>query len=401
MRRLKAEISFEGIGLHTGEFCRVRLRPREKGYVFIKNGKEIPASYDFVKDTNRNVTLGIEGEKIMTVEHLLSALYGLRVVGAEIEVEGPEIPALDGSSKIFAEMILENSHEIDGKIYNLKYPIEYDGERAKILALPSQKFKVSYAIRFDSRDFSQFFECSIDEYFEKVAPARTFVFKDEIEDILKSGLGKGGNLENVIIVGEDQSWRFPNEPVRHKVLDFIGDLSLSGIFINAHFVVLMGSHRDHVNFAKLLAERGIWGEEMEIGEILHSLPHRFPFLLVDRIVHISEDRAVGIKNVTINEWFFEGHFPENPVMPGVLQIESMAQVAGAVLMRRLSGKKLVPLFVGIDEVRFKRVVKPGDTLFIYVKLLRFGGKFAKALGEIFVDKDMVASAVMTATFVEG
>lgn len=400
MRKLKGEIIFEGLGLHTGEFCKIRLKPRERGYVFVKNGKEIPARYEFVSDTNRNVTLERDGERVMTVEHLLSSLYGLRVLGAEIEVEGPEVPALDGSSKIFVERILENSEEAEGRVYNLKYPIEYEGKRAKILALPSSTFKVSYAIRFEDKGFSQFFEFSIGDYIDKIAPARTFVFKEDIEWILKGGLGKGGNLENVLVIGESQDWRFPDEPVRHKVLDFIGDLSLSGIFINAHFIVLMGSHADHVNFAKLLAERGIWGDEMEIGEIFSSLPHRFPFLLVDKIVHISEDRAVGIKNVTINEWFFEGHFPENPVMPGVLQIESMAQVAGAVLIKRLEGKRLVPLFVGIEDVKFKRIIKPGDTMFIYVKLLRFGGRFAKALGEIFVDKELVASAVMTATFIE-
>ena len=401
MRRLKGEIAFEGFGLHTGKPCKVILRPWENGYVFVKNGKEIPARYDFVSDTNRNVTLEGNGERIMTVEHILSALYGLRVLGAKIEVEGEEIPALDGSSKIFANRIMESSEEVEGKVYNLKYPLEYEGERARILALPSNTFKVSYAIHFEDRGFSQFFECSLDDYLEKIAPARTFVFKEDVEKIIKEGLGKGGNLENVLIIGENQTWNFPEEPVRHKILDFIGDLSLSGIFINAHFVVFKGSHRDHVNFAKLLAERGIWGEEMEIGEIFSSLPHRFPFLLVDKIAHISEDRAVGIKNVTINEWFFEGHFPENPIMPGVLQIESMAQVAGAVLIKRLKGKRLVPLFVGIEDVKFKRMVKPGDTLFIYVKLLRFGGKFAKALGEIFVGKEFVASAVMTATFVEG
>ncbi|MEO0149938.1 MAG: 3-hydroxyacyl-ACP dehydratase FabZ, partial [candidate division WOR-3 bacterium] len=198
-----------------------------------------------------------------------------------------------------------------------------------------------------------------------------------------------------------QHWRFPDEPVRHKILDFICDLSLSGIFINAHFIVFKGSHKHHVEFSKLLAERGIWGDEMDIKGIMEKLPHRYPFLLVDKIVHIDDKRAVGIKNITINEEFFNGHFPGEPVMPGVLQVECMAQVAGAVLMERIKGEGLIPLFVGIEDVKFKKVVKPGDTLFVYVYLIRFGGRFAKAKGEIYVNKDLVAEAVITATFVKG
>ncbi len=401
MRRLKSIIRFEGKGLHTGENSIVEVQPYERGYIFVKDGVEIPATYENVVDTLRNVSIGRDGVEVKTVEHLLSALYGLRVEGAKIIVKGPEIPALDGSSKIFSEEIIANSEEIGGKVYNLKYPLEYENYGCKIMALPYNGFKVSYGINFPDFGFSQFYECSLENYITDIAPARTFVFKEEVQGILDRGLGKGGSLDNVLVIGEKQDWRFPEEPVRHKILDFIGDLSLSGIFINAHFIVFKGSHKHHVEFSKLLAERGIWGDEMDIKGIMEKLPHRYPFLLVDKIVHIDDKRAVGIKNITINEEFFNGHFPGEPVMPGVLQVECMAQVAGAVLMERIKGEGLIPLFVGIEDVKFKKVVKPGDTLFVYVYLIRFGGRFAKARGEIYVNKDLVAEAVMTATFVKG
>ncbi len=396
-RKLNGPINFEGKGLHTGKKSKVIVEPHDKGYIFVKEGIEIPAKYEYVCDTLKSTSVEKEGKRISTVEHILSALYGNMVVGARILVEGDEIPVMDGSSKVFSEEILKNSAETSGNIYTLKYPLIYEKDNVKIMALPSEEFKISYVVDFEDRGFSQFAECSLEEYSEEISPARTFVFKEDVESILSMGLGKGGDINNVVVIGEEQGWRFYNEPARHKILDFLGDLALCGVFIKAHYIIFRGSHKHHVEFARLLYERGIWGEEIDTNEIFVLLPHRYPFLLVDKI-YIDESKAVGIKNITVNEEFFKGHFPENPIMPGVLQIESMAQVAGAALMKRMEKEDLIPLFVGIDRVKFRRIVKPGDTLFIYVNLLRFGGRFAKAKGEIFVGDDLVAEAVMSATF---
>lgn len=396
-RKLSRPIEFEGKGLHTGKMSKVIVEPYDRGYVFVKEGVEIPAKYEYVCDTTKSTSLEKDGKRVSTVEHILSALYGNRVVGARIIVEGDEIPAMDGSSKVFSDEILRNSTDTSGNFYTLRYPLIYEKDNVKIIALPSEEFKISYVVDFEGKCFSQFAECSLEEYSEKISPARTFAFKEDVENILSMGLGKGGDINNVLLIGEKQEWRFYNEPARHKILDFLGDLALCGVFVKAHYIIFRGSHKHHVEFARLLYERGVWGEEIDINRIFVLLPHRYPFLLVDK-VYIGEDRAVGIKNITVNEEFFKGHFPENPIMPGVLQIESMAQVAGVALMNRMENKDLIPLFVGIDEVKFRRIVKPGDTLFIYVNLLRFGGRFAKARGQIFVGDELVAEAIISATF---
>ncbi len=408
-RRLKSEISFKGKGLHTGEECKVIVRPSDSGYVFIKDGVSIPALYENVCDTTRNTTLCRDDVKVMTVEHVLSALYGLRILGAEIEVKGPEVPALDGSALEFAQAFYDHSEAVgEGRAYRVKMPIVYGENGAEIRGLPSDSLRVSYAIEYTSPiRYSAFIDVVItpEAYLKEIAPARTFAFEEEVKELLSRGLAKGGSLDNALILTENgpRNERVPDEAVRHKVLDFLGDLALTGRFIDGHYVVFRGGHASHTAFAQKLYEEGIWGDELDIKDILSLLPHRYPFLLVDRIVHMDDRRVVGIKNVTFNEDFFNGHFPGEPIMPGVLQIEALAQVAGvgmAYKLREMNRGNVLPLFAGVENVRFRRVVRPGDTLILEATLLRFGGKLAKARGRAFVDGELVAEVVMIATFVE-
>ncbi len=393
--------------MHTGEMAEVTVRPAEEGYTFVKDGVRVPALYENVCDTTRNTSLCAGEVRIMTVEHLLSALYGLRVVGAEIEVSGPEVPALDGSALEFATAIYEESEEAEGHRYVLKLPVEYSEGGAEIRGMPYDGLRVSYAIEYSSPvRYSAFIDVEItpETYLKEIAPARTFAFEEEVKDLIAKGLARGGSLNNALILTEDgpKNERVPDEAVRHKVLDFLGDLALTGKRIDGHYVVFRGGHSAHTSFARKLYEEGIWGRGMDVKEILSLLPHRYPFLLVDRIIHMDDRRIVGVKNVTFNEDFFNGHFPEDPIMPGVLQVEALAQVAGVGLahkLREMGKGDVLPLFAGIENVRFRRVVRPGDTLILEATLLRFGGRLAKARGRAFVDGDLTAEAVMIATFV--
>ena len=384
------------------------IRPAERGYTFVKGDVRIEATYGNVCDTKRRTTLCSGDVRVETVEHLLSALYGLRILGAEIEVRGPEIPAMDGSALPFAQALYEASEEAEGKAYRLKMPITYEERSSRIEGRPAEGLRVSYALEYSSpHRYSAFLDLEItpETYLKEVAPARTFAFEEEVEGLMAEGLAKGGSPENALIItGEGaKGERIGDEAVRHKVLDFLGDLALTGRFIDGHYVVFRGGHASHVAFAKKLAEEGIWGEGMDIKGILSLLPHRYPFLLVDRIVHMDDRRIVGLKNVTFNEAFFNGHFPGEPVMPGVLQIEALAQVAGVGMVYKLKemGKEgAIPLFAGVENARFRRVVRPGDTLVLEVTLIRFGGRLAKARGRAMVDGKVATEVVMLATFTE-
>ncbi|MEO0242522.1 MAG: UDP-3-O-acyl-N-acetylglucosamine deacetylase [candidate division WOR-3 bacterium] len=415
-RTLKKRVEFKGKGLHSGEFSVVVVEPAEEGsgILFHKYPEDvvIPAHYSFVKGINRGVTLSKDGAIIMTVEHLLSALWGLEIDNAHIIVDGKEIPALDGSSRTFCESFLNAGiveQEKDREYIEVKRPVNLITPGYSIIAMPSHFFEISYALHYPGHPILNyqyaFFKMSPDIYFEEISKARTYVLEDELRGIFEQGLAKGGSLDNAIVVTskgfEAKGGLFyPDEPVRHKVLDFIGDIALLGKRVKGKFIFERAGHAAHLELVKEI-DAYFGGKGFSIYDVLKVMPHRYPFLLVDKIESLSDYRVVGIKNVTINEPFFQGHFPEFPVMPGVMIIEAMAQVGGFLLLNRMKRtENMLVLFAGIDNARFRKPVKPGDTLVFEVEMVRFGGRVAKMKGYAKVMGDIVAEAELMAQIVE-
>ncbi len=414
-RTIKNEISFEGAGLHTGTHCRVNLKPAvpDTGIVFLVEGEKIPADVDFVSETTRGTTLSKNGRTVRTVEHLLSALVGMWVDNVMIEVEGPEIPALDGSSKIFAEEInrigfAEQDKEV--RRLSLKEPFVKEFDDKKLIAHPDSKFSVSFAIDYDDKVVGRQFlslEITPENYLEHVASAKTYVFEHDIKGLLEGGFSKGGSLENAIVITDDgiknpEIVTFDDEPVRHKILDLLGDLALLGKGrITFSIYAEKTGHKHHIEFVKELKSRIVSGDELTIDDILKYVPHRYPFLLLDKILSLEDDRVLALKNVTFNEPFFMGHFPVEPVMPGVLIIEAIAQAGGFMLLSHIENRenKLV-FFAGIDNARFRRPVKPGDQLIIETRLTKKRGSIVKFRGIARVNGQVVAEADLMASIVE-
>ncbi len=417
-RTIGKEVTINGVGLHTGVKSTVKLMPAEpyEGIYFVAGDGdktvEIPALADFVVETNRGTVLEKDGVRIHTVEHLLGAVYGMGIDNLRIELDGNEPPALDGSGLGFAEAIRDAGVvELDAEreFISVDEPFSMRFDDKELILLKDDGLRVSFGVDYPHPVVStQFISIEIepDVFLKEIAPARTYVFKKDIEQIMAEGLAKGGSYENAVVIGDDGivngPLRFVNEPVRHKVLDLLGDLALVGKRISGHLIAIKTGHPHHVEFARELRKL-YGGETYDIHSVLKYMPHRYPFLLVDRIVSLGKDLVVGIKNVTINEPFFQGHFPDDPIMPGVLIVESMAQVGGFLLLKRVnvdeSADKLV-YFSGIDNVRFKRPVRPGDRLRIEVRMLRFGGRIARMEGVAKVGSEIACKATMSAAIVD-
>ena len=409
----------EGVGLHTGARARLRLlpAPENTGVRFrrtdLEGSPEIPALVDSVVDYDRGTTLGIGDAQVRTVEHLLSALAGAGVDNAYVELDGPEPPAGDGSSLIFAELIrtagvVEQSEP--AKILEVRKAVTVEEGGSRYVASPAEAFEVSATIRFDHPLIGrQFYSHQLDSatYAREVESSRTFGFLNEVEELHRRGLAQGGSLDNAIVLTESGlhegvSLRYPDEFARHKVLDLIGDLSLVGARIRGHVVADRPSHRGNIALARqLLADANAAAStkpRMEIQQILQYLPHRYPLLLVDRILEFEDrKRIVGLKNVTINEPFFAGHFPGHPIMPGVLIIEAMAQVGGLLLMNAIDNPEdKIVLFMALDNVKWRRPVTPGDQIRFEVEVLQIRARTARMKGLGIVDGQVVAEAEMMA-----
>jgi UDP-3-O-[3-hydroxymyristoyl] N-acetylglucosamine deacetylase/3-hydroxyacyl-[acyl-carrier-protein] dehydratase len=416
--------SVKGFALHTGSDVTLTVKPAaaNTGYIFkridLADEPTVAAHIDNVKQVERATTLGEGNVKIHTVEHLLSALRGTGIDNALIEINANEPPIGDGSGRLFIELLEKaGKQELDATVseYELIEPVRVTGrDGGYIIAWPSDRFEVSCTNANHLGKHTQFraWNPETGNYAKEIALARTFVFYEEVQPLMEKGLIKGGSLENAVVIRGDailsrEPLRYDDEFVRHKILDIIGDLSLFPLRLKAQIYAVKPSHALNVELAKEIykqykqrqAQRAPFehvpiGEGgMDTAEIMKVLPHRFPFLMIDRILGFEGNtKAIGQKAVTMNEPFFPGHFPGHPVMPGVLQVEAMAQVASILLSRATGVSGKVGYFMSADKVKWRKPVMPGDTLIIEVELTRSRGKIARATGVCRVKNDIVSEA---------
>lgn len=454
---LSKAASISGTGLHTGAFVNMTLNPAEPRFGFqfkrvdLPNQPVIKADCDLVTETARGTTLEANGGKISTVEHILAALVGMGVDNCLIEIDGPEVPIIDGSSMPFVEIIEKagvQEQDAEKEWFTLSENLSLVDEerRVEIMALPASDYRISAMIDFNSPVLgTQHAHLKhISDFRETIAPCRTFVFLHELEMLLQHDLVKGGDINNAIVVvdkpiteeakeklrkafkrdtidiqGEgylnNLELRFPNEPARHKLLDIVGDLALIGYPIKANIIAHRPGHAANVEFAKVVKQhirkqrltKGIPCYDpnkppvCDTSAIEKTLPHRFPFLLVDKIIELSENEIIGVKNVTFNEWFFQGHFPGNPVMPGVLQIEALAQCGGILCINAMPKGSYDTYFLKIDNCKFKSMVKPGDTMILKMEL---NGPIRRGIcdmkGTVYVGNRLCTEADMVAQLVK-
>ena len=418
--------TLSGIGLHTGLSVNLTVKPANgnHGYIFCRTDLEdtpfIKADVDNVSDVSRGTTLAVNGASVSTVEHLLAALVGTEVDNALIELDGPEVPILDGSSRMFVDAIIDagikEQPEFQKCYFELDQIITHRDESrgAELIALPADEYQLSVMIDYNSEVLGPQHATvdHISQFKKEIAEARTFCFLHEVEELVDNNLIRGGSLDNALVIVDHKiddrklkklatifnrsdieveegylnnvSLRYKNEPARHKLLDVMGDLALIGIPIKAKVIATRPGHSSNVAFAKKIknyikeakSSNGIPKYDpnkppvYDIRKIERSLPHKYPFLFVDKIIEMSDHHVVGVKNVTFNESFFQGHFPSNPVMPGVLQIEAMAQTGGILVLNTVADpENWDTLFLKIDNARFKNKVVPGDTMILKLELL--------------------------------
>lgn len=414
-------IQTEGHGLHTGDAVRATLKPAEANSgvrfrrVDLEGAPEIPAAAHVVSAVEWETALTDGPATVRTVEHLLAALHALQVDNVLVELDGAEPPALDGSAAPWCERIDAVgavAQDADARRLTIETPIHVEVGEARYAILPHQGFRVSACIDFEHPLIgSQFASAEIEpRIFEReIASARTFGFSAWQEDLNRRGLALGSTTENTLALTEDGlepgcELRFSDEFVRHKVLDIVGDLALVGARLDCHVVAQRPGHKGNVEVAKRLASRLAKesGRGLEIQEIMKLLPHRYPMLLVDRVLDYEKrKRIVGIKNVTVNEPFFAGHFPGHPVMPGVLIVEALAQCGGLMLLQGVENpEETVVYLLSIDDVKFRQPVVPGDQLSLELEMVQFSGRRGKMKGVARVDGKVVAEATILGQLVD-
>ena len=457
-KTIQASVSVCGTGLHTGNKGKITFKPSEEntGIRFIRTDIEgqptIELDLKYVTDTSRGTTLTKEGVTIATTEHVLAAIAGLKIDNLIIELDQEEIPIMDGSSKYFVDALLEAGiieQDADREYLELKESISYtDPERkTEMYAIPDDDFSISVMINYETKVLGTQNASldNIDDFNKEIAKCRTFVFLHELEFLLKNNLIKGGDLSNAIIfvnrvISQEELDRladlfnkpkvkvlkegilnnlelhYNNEPARHKLLDIVGDLSLLGKPLKAKIIARRPGHHSNVEFAKLIKKhimentvkkKGALAYDIhkeplfDINEIKKILPHRPPFLFIDKILEMSDKHVVGVKNVTMNESFFVGHFPEEPVMPGVIQIEAMAQTGGILVLKSVPDpENYMTLFLKIDNVKFRKKVVPGDTIVFRLDLIEpIRRGICHMKGTAYVGENIVMQGQMMASIV--
>jgi UDP-3-O-[3-hydroxymyristoyl] N-acetylglucosamine deacetylase/3-hydroxyacyl-[acyl-carrier-protein] dehydratase len=455
-KTLKSEFSLSGKGLHTGLNINVKFKPAPDNYGYkvkridIEGQPEIDALAENVVNTQRGTVLARNGVRVSTVEHALAAVYAWNIDNCLIEVDAPEIPILDGSARIFSENIEKvgvTEQNAPKDFYIVKHKIEVTDEKtgSALTILPDDRLSVNVLIDFDSPVLSNQYASLTDirQFPTEIAASRTFVFVREIEMLLQNNLIKGGDLDNAIVIYDKKMEQrdldriadeiglphqnvkefgyinhkplvFPNEPARHKLIDVIGDMALIGKPIKGHIIATRPGHKINNQLARLIRkdiklndiQAPVYDPTtpplMDINRIRELLPHRYPFLLVDKIIEIGGDYIVGIKNVTVNEPFFRGHFPQEPIMPGVLLIEAMAQTSGILVLNSVDEpERYSTYFMKIDGVKFRQKVVPGDTLIFRLQMtspIRRGISTMK--GYVFVGEKIVCEAEFMAQIIK-
>ncbi|MDR0680350.1 MAG: bifunctional UDP-3-O-[3-hydroxymyristoyl] N-acetylglucosamine deacetylase/3-hydroxyacyl-ACP dehydratase [Dysgonamonadaceae bacterium] len=453
---LKESFLLEGKGLHTGLKIKIKFNPAPENYGYkikridLEEQPIIDAVAENVGGTQRGTVLSKNNIQISTVEHAMAALYAMQVDNCLIEVDAPEFPILDGSSIKYVNAIekvgLEEQDE-DRDFYIVKDKIEVKDEdtNASIVLLPDERFIINALIAFDSKILDNQFATldKLEDFKKEIAASRTFVFVREIEPLLANNLIKGGDLDNAIVIYEKQLSQerfdqladtmkverkdatqlgyimhkplvYPNEPARHKLLDILGDLALIGKPIRGRIIATCPGHKINNKLARLLRKEIKLNEVqapvynpnkpplMDISRIKELLPHRYPFLLIEKIIEIGPKYIIGIKNVSVNEPFFQGHFPNEPVMPGVLLVESMAQTGGLLVLNSVNEPaRYSTYFLKIDAVKFRQKVVPGDTLIFYLELItEIRRGIANMKGYCFVGETLVCEAEFMAQIIK-
>ena len=433
-KTIRKDIALSGIGLHTGSHVNLTLKPAaaDTGIRFIR--LDLPhhpvikadlASVLSVERVSRCTCIGRNEEMIYTIEHFMSVLHGLGIDNLTVEIHGNELPGLDGSGLGYLKAIEEAGiveQDAAKNVFDIKEPVGVHQGDTSIYIFPNPEFKVSYTLDYRNPVLrSQFFSTVVNEaiFKKEIASCRTFCLEEEAKELQTKGLGKGANYTNTLVVGEkgviQNKVHFPDEFVRHKILDLIGDLYLLGMPIRGHVFAVKSGHRMNLELLKKIHEqkeryekRGFvpkcdWGDkrQFDVQDIMKVLPHRYPFLLVDRVIEMEKGkRGVGIKNVTINDNFFQGHFPTRPVMPGVLMVEAMAQAAGVVVLTNEEHRGKVAFFMSADNVKFRKVVYPGDQLLLEVEVLSDKARSAKIRAQAKVGEEVVAEADMFFSFTD-
>ena len=428
-KTIAKDVSFSGVGLHTGSLTTVTFKPAppDSGVVFrrvdLPGKPEIPANIDHVVDVSRGTTIGIGDAKVHTIEHGMAAMVGLGIDNLVVELDAAEIPNGDGSALPVMTALLKAGvveQDAEKKYITVERPVYYRQGEVTLSLLPADELRVTMTIAYDHVAIgTQYATFTVNEstFKEQLAPARTFCFLREVRMLQDQGLIMGGSLESAVVIGDEailnDDLRFPDEFVRHKILDLLGDTFLLGRPLKGHIVGVKCGHEKNVMFSKQIKKACLNGKDekplqdyrvnapatsaLDVNKIMKILPHRFPFLLVDRILSFEPyKRATGIKNVTVNEPFFQGHWPDVPVMPGVLIVEAMAQVSSVLIFGQDGEPEgRLAFFLGVEKAKFRRTVVPGDQLFIESEMIRHRHNACKVRATAQVDGILAAEAVMT------